>query len=88
MPCGTINPAAVFSVIPYFKTGKLISTRLLITKVTGQVRGKLVSTLGLSEMRPGDGRESMRHHVSVGFAAAAGLGSTRMPRKIGACGPF
>lgn len=56
MPCGAINPGAVFPVIPYFKTEKLISTRLLITKATGQVRGKFVSTVGPSQIHPGDGR--------------------------------
>ena len=46
MPCGAVNPEAAFSVIPYFKTGKLISTRPLITEVTGEGREKFVSTVG------------------------------------------
>lgn len=56
MPCGAINSGAVVPVIPYFKTEKLISTRPLITRATGQVGGKFVSAVGSSQIHPGERR--------------------------------
>lgn len=81
MPCGSINPGAVFPVIPYFKTEKLISTRLLITKATGQVRGKFVSTVGPPRRSVVETREL----VFLGFVAGLGLGSISMSMKTGSC---
>lgn len=81
MQCGAINPGAAFPVIPYFKTEKLISTRLLITKATGQVRGKFVSTVG----PPSQSRFVLEtgELVFLGFTAGLGLGSVSMSMKTG-----